>query len=164
MTELDYILQNFDERFRRFKGRRIALYPGKYLDAIVRRFDSDYHFHCILKPGASEAPKDAELALLTDCRREDEPDYNAVCESCEKQGTPLFDIFGVDLLETHRELTEQKHLTISQWKEALAEYDVISIAIPYVATDFLKAWNRWTIRRRFLILHEWLKKQGKELL
>ena len=61
MTELDYILQNFDERFRRFKGRRIALYPGKYLDAIVRRFDSDYHFHCILKPGASEAPKDAEL-------------------------------------------------------------------------------------------------------
>ena len=163
MTELDYILQNFDERFRRFKGRRIALYPGKYLDAIVRRFDSDYHFHCILKPGASEAPKDAELALLTDCRREDEPDYNAVCESCEKQGTPLFDIFGVDLLETHRELTEQKHLTISQWKEALAEYDVISIAIPYVATDCLKAWNRWTIRRRFLILHEWLKKQGKEL-
>ena len=161
MTELDYILRNFDERFRRFKGRRIALYPGKYLDAIVRRFDSDYHFHCILKPGASEAPKDVELALLTDCRREDEPDYNAIHESCEKQGTLLFDVFGVDLVETRREVVDQEYLTISQWKELLAEYDVVSVSMTNVVSDYVEAKGRWELRPRFLILYRWLKSQGK---
>ena len=164
MTELDYILQNFDERFRRFKGRRIALYPGEYLDEITRRFDSEYCFHCILEPGASEAPKDAELVILTDRRRENEPDYNAVRESCEKQGTPLFDVFGVDMIETRRELIEQKHLSIAQWKEALAEYDVVSISATNVVADFIAVKERWIPRRRFLILYHWLKKQGKTVL
>ena len=164
MTELDYILQNFDERFRRFKGRRIALYPGEYLDEITRRFDSEYCFHCILEPGASEAPKDAELIILTDRRRENEPDYNAVRESCEKQGTPLYDVFGVDMIETRRELIEQKHLSIAQWKEALAEYDVVSISATNVVADFIAVKERWIPRRRFLILYHWLKKQGKTVL
>ena len=164
MTELDYILQNFDERFRRFKGRRIALYPGEYLDAITRRFDSDYHFYRVLEPEASEAPKDAELVILTDRRREGEPDYNAIRESCEKQGTPLFDILGVDMIETRRELIEQEHVTIPQWKEMLAEYDVVSLSMTNVAADYIATKGRWVLRRRFLILYHWLKSQGKTVL
>ena len=164
MTELDYILQNFDERFRRFKGRRIALYPGKYLGEITRRFDSDYRFHYVLEPDASEVPKDADLVILTDCRRKNEPDYNAVRESCEKQGTPLLDVYGVDMIETRRELVEQKHLTIAQWKELLAEYDVVSLSMANLVADFVATKERWILRRRFLILYRWLKSQGKTVL
>ena len=164
MTELDYILHNFDERFRRFKGRRVALYPGEYLDEVVNRFDSNYRFRCILEPNASEEPKDADLAILTGCRYEDESAYDAICESCEKQGTPLFNIFGVNLIETRRELIEQEHLTISQWKELLAEYDVISISLSNVVADYIETKGRWILRRRFLILYHWLKSQGKTVL
>ena len=36
MTELDYIIQNFDRNFRVWRGRRIALSAGEYLEPIVR--------------------------------------------------------------------------------------------------------------------------------
>ncbi len=50
MTEIDYIVQHFEERFRNRKGSRIALYPGEYLEEILRRFDREYHFQCVLEP------------------------------------------------------------------------------------------------------------------
>ena len=161
--ELDYILQHFDERFHRFKGRRVALYPGRYLDEIVRRFHSSYRFCRVLASGASEAPKDVELVILTDCRENIKSSFDAIRESCKRQGTTLTDPFGVDLLKTRRELTEQKHLALSQWKELLINYDVVSLAVPFVVADYVKPKDRWILRRKFLILYDWLKKQGKTI-
>ena len=164
MTELDHILQTFEERFRRFKGRRLALYPGEYLDAVVRRFGSDFRFRRILDAERSEAPTDADAVVLTDCRKQDEPDYRAIWESCERKGTPLLDLFGLDLIEAHRELDERKYLTISQWKEKLADYDVVSLSVPKIAVKIHRLDGRWILRRRFLILYNWLKSQGKTVL
>ena len=56
MTEIDYIVQHFEERFRNRKGSRIALYPGEYLEEILRRFDREYHFQCVLEPESTQVP------------------------------------------------------------------------------------------------------------
>ena len=66
MTEIDYIVQHFEERFRDRKGSRIALYPGEYLEEILRRFDREYHFQCVLEPESTQVPAGVDLVVLTD--------------------------------------------------------------------------------------------------
>ena len=164
MTELAYIIRHFEERFGAYKDRRIALYPGDYLEDILRSFGSSYNFFRILPPDSMEAPADAELVILTDFRHVKEPDYNAIHESCEKRNIPLFDAFGVDQIAVHRELEQQEYLSIPQWRELLSAYDVVSLFIPHVVSDYQEAEDRWILRRRFLILYRWLLSQKKTVV
>ena len=164
MTERDYILQRFDERFRSFKGRRIALYPGEYLEEIVQRYHPEYRFACILDSDNPNIPTSVDLVVLTDRRRESEPDFERVRSFCEEHGIKLLDLFGLDLLEARRDLESHEHLTIAQWKELLKDYDVVSLSMSNVVADFVEVKAKWVLRRRFLILYDWLKSQGKTVL
>ena len=164
MTEAGYILLRFDEHFSRYRGRNIALYPGEYLEEIIRHFDPAYHFYCILAPDCTEVPDSVDLVILTDRRTGKEPDYNRIRQSCEEKHVPLTDLFGTDQVGVHGELKNQGYLTVPQWKEVLAPYEVVSLFIPFTVADHLESENRWVLKRRFLILYEWMKSQGKTVV
>ncbi len=164
MTEKEYIIQHFEERFGSRKGCRIALYPGEYLEEIVRNFDRTYRFHRILEPDCAQVPPDTDLVILTDRRDGKEPDHNRICGSCREQGVPLLDLFGLDQYELHRELKGQRYLTIEQWKDLLSGYDVVSLLSAFVVLDYYKQEDRWVIRDRFRILYDWMLERGKTVL
>ena len=45
MTEVDYILANFDEHFAWARGKRILLHGSRnYAEAILQRFGEEYGF------------------------------------------------------------------------------------------------------------------------
>ena len=164
ISEIDYILSHFDENFKRYKGCKIALYPGEYLDEILLKFDAEYRFYCVLEQGSTQAPADVELIILTDHREEDEPDYNLICGFCEANSIPLLDLFGLDQIQAHRELAEQHYITIPEWKELLAPYDVITFPAPGAVVKYNRIQKCWAVRRRFLILYRWMLHQGKTVL
>ena len=164
MTELEYIVHNFNRNFHKYKGRRIVLSPGEYLEPVVRKFDREYRFDSILGTECAEVPDGTDVVILTDRRTGKEPDYNRIRRSCEEKGVTVLDLFGLDQLALHRELAGHRHLTIMQWKDLLSEYDVVSLFIPHVAADFDEGLGRWVLRQRFPILFNWLKSRGKTVV
>ena len=164
MTELDYILHSFDEHFAAYRNSGIALYPGEYLDEVIRNFDHEYRFCSILPADCTEVPEGIDAVILTDHRIGKEPDYNRICTSCREKQIPLLDLFGLDQIELHNELHGQRHLPIDQWKELLGRYDVISLFIPNVVADYDQQKECWVLRRRFPVIFEWLKSHGKTVV
>lgn len=163
MTELDYIVRHFEERFRPFMDLRTAWYPGRYLEEILQRFGNMFRFQCVLPEGCTEVPPDIDAVILADYREGREPDYEKIQRSCSERGVPLLDLFGLDQIRLHRELDAQEYLTIKQWKELLSGYDVVTVLVPWVADDYVEAESCWVVRRRFLILYDWLLANGKEV-
>ncbi len=161
LKEWEYVSRSFEKNFCIYKGSRIALYSGECLDAVIRTFDHVFHFHCILEAESTEIPTDVDLVILTNFRGVNETDYNCIHGSCEEHGVPLLDLFGLDLIELHHELESQEYLTISKWKELLSAYDVISLSVSWGAADYNENQNKWVIRRRFLILYNWMISQNK---
>ena len=161
MTEIDYILRHFEENFKSYKGRRIALSAGEYQEEILRNFDDEYHFHCVLEPESTQVPADVDLVILTDPRTGKEPDYNRIRRSCEEQDVLLMDPFGLDQIELHRELKAQEYLSIAQWKQLLSDYDVVTILISGAVARHFQLQDRWLIRPRFMTMYHWLMSQGK---
>jgi len=161
MSELEYIIEHFEERFRKYKGRRIALYAGEYLTDIRDHFDPEYHFSCVLGAECDTVPAGIEVVVLTARRTGKEPDYNRICESCAENGVLLLDLFGIDQIELHRELKDQKHITIAKWRELLADYDVVSMLVSNVVEEFDEGRNEWKLRRGFVVIYDWLKSNNK---
>ena len=45
MSELEYVIANFDEHFASFCGKKILLHGSRnYAQAIIEKFGSRYHF------------------------------------------------------------------------------------------------------------------------
>ena len=164
MKEIEYILLHFEEHFGSLKGKRIALYPGEYLDEVVRSFDGGYRFCRILEPDCTEVPADTDAVILTDRRTGKEPDYNRIWRSCEDWGVLLLDLFGLDQIKLHRELKAQQFLSIAEWIEILRDYEVVTVLIAGAVAKYFQLQGRWVIRSRFLTVYDWLKSQGKTVL
>lgn len=161
LKEWEYVSRRFEERFRTRIGSRIALYPGECLEAVMGTFDSTFHFQCVLEPECAEVPGNIDLVILTNFRGVSETDYNCIHRSCEERGVPLYDLFGMDLIELHRELEAQEYLTISEWKKLLSDYEVVTLSVTWGAVDYHETLDRWLIRRRFLILYNWMISRGQ---
>ena len=163
-AERAYILSHFSEAFRCWKGKRIALLPGRYMNDIIDRFDGEFHFARILERKCTDVPDDIDLLILTAYRDDTEQDYARICASCEKKNIPLLDPFGLDQTALHRELEAQDYLTISQWKELLLPYDVVSASVSWTVADYDDLQKRWVPRPRFMILYRWMLNEGKTVL
>ena len=164
MTELDYIIQNFDRNFRVWRGRRIALSAGEYLEPIVRNFDREYRFCSTLGTDSTEVPDGIDLVILTARRTGKEPDYNRLKASCLEKQVKLLDLFALDQIALHQELAEHRHLTLEQWQDIFSGYDVVSLFIPNVVANFNGFKGRWALRSRFIALFDWLTDQGKPIV
>lgn len=160
----EYMLRHFDGCFRAYQGCRIALYTGDCLKEVIENFDCIYHFHCVLEPGCTQVPDDVDLVILTNFRGIREADYHCIHRSCEEKQVPLLDLFGLDQIALRRELDAQDYLTIAQWKELLSGYDVISVSIAWCAADYNETQARWIVRRRFLVLYNWMMSHGKTVV
>ena len=163
LSESEYILGCFEERFCRFKGRRILLCPGRHMQEIMQQFDDRFLFLRVTESEGIAIPSDTEMVIVTDWKRMTGPEYERIRSYCEDHAIPLFDPLGIDLISTQRELDEEGYLTIAQWKDLLSDYDAVSLSIPWTVADHDRIQNRWVLRHRFLILYRWLIEHGKDV-
>ncbi len=159
MNEANDILSGFEERFGFLKGRNTALCPGVYREEVIRRFGHAFRF---VRMSGTEIPEETAAVIVTELPGE--TDIAALRENCTRRGIALLDLFGLDLNALYRELEGHGYLKIARWKSLLEEYDVISLIAPAIAVKCLKMEGRWVLRRRFRIMYEWLKQQGKEVV
>ena len=145
MSELDYVVRNFDSHFAQWRNKRIVLHGSReYARAIMDAFDDSYRFIAVATSDCgfpafagkevwsterllAERP---DLVILTERVRHAEAIYQEIGPACRMAGIPLFDMYGLDWLEMRDEIDGQGARTLEQWLDIIAPYDIVSFETP----------------------------------
>ena len=144
MTELAYVTEYFDERFRAFRDASILLHGSReYAREIVRRWGSTYRFCGIASfepvspedfPGLPVIPAEEiwdvrpDMILLTERVRYAEAAYQSLHRGCRERGVALYDMYGLDEIELHRKAAGYplaSRMKGADWEDALREADLV---------------------------------------
>ena len=176
MTELEYVLSQFEYRFREHAGERIVLHGSReYARAILERFDSVFHFAGIMSRDPLDGPEfyglpvlsedalsglEIDMVLLTERVRYAEAVYQAIHPVCRERGIRIFNMYGLDETELHRQVDACQPLRAEQWKSVCAPYDIVVIEAVDTLLMVQRHTNRTVVRNCFRLLVPWLIGQG----
>lgn len=141
MTELEFVLENFEKHFASFCGKKILLHGSReYACGIIEKYDSTYHFLGIMTmdPAISGSFHDKkvfqkedledlkpELIILTERMKYETRAFDDLKEICRELHIPVMNMYGVNeelIRETYETDISQ---TGSDRSALLDEYDVI---------------------------------------
>ncbi len=141
MTETEYVVSGFADRFRKYVGKKIVLHGSRdYAKAIIESFDSVFHFAGLM----SRDPLDGQvfcglpvlneediprlridMIILTERVKYAEAVYQSVREICEESGIRLFNMYGLDEIGAHREIENCRPMGLSGWKQLCSPYGIV---------------------------------------
>ena len=175
MTEVEYVLENFDFYFAPIKTKHILLHGSRdYAKAILQRFGSEYNFVGITSRDEidsnefcgfpvfreEEIPQlEIDIIILTERVKYAEAVYREIHRDCRKNGIQLYNMYGLNEIETHKDILKCTPLNCSGWEELCEEYQVVA----FEAMETLLKTPDLTVREPFNRLIPWLKEQGKEV-
>ncbi|MBQ9250015.1 MAG: hypothetical protein IJ179_06560 [Oscillospiraceae bacterium] len=176
MTELEYVISNFETRFSRFKGRRIVLHGSReYAQAIIEHFDPEYHFIGVMSRDPIDGSDfhglpvlreedipalDIDLILLTERVRYAEAVYAFIYTACEQAGILLYDMYGLDEINLHRDIFSCRPQNLEAWKTICATYDLVAFEVmdTLLHRNFLS--GEFFLRKPFDALIPWLQEKN----
>ena len=144
MTELEYVISRFDEKFREFCGKRILLHGSReYAEGILKAFDPLYGFLGVMTfdpVGESFCGKPVfgsdrltelkpDLIILTERVRYAEAAYESLACVCQDNGIALYNMYGLDEVAVHRDLESCRYHQLSGWIKIVEPYDVIAFEL-----------------------------------
>ena len=179
MTETEYVLSHFEEKFHQFLGKRIVLHGSRqYAEAIIDRFHPIFHFAGIMSRDPLESPLfhslpvlreedipllEIDMIILTERVKHAEKVYRAIWESCERNGILLYNMYGLDELETHRDLQDSRLLDLKEWKQLCAPYQIVAFEVMDTFFRVDQYSGELIQREEFRVLALWLLEQGIDL-
>ena len=182
MTEVEYVIAGFDEKFHTFKESKIVLHGSReYAEAIIDRFDSSYHFTGVMSKDPIEGdcfhglrvmreediPQlDIDMIILTERVKYAEAVYMSISRICKENGILLYNMYGLDEHKVHAEIEACEYKSTRGWEEICRPYDVIAFEV--VDTLSVIVGSKWyeqdeTIRPVFQELLPWLLAEGKDI-
>lgn len=144
MTELEYVISRFDEKFREFCGKRILLHGSReYAEGILKAFDPLYGFLGVMTfdpVGESFCGKPVfgsdrltelkpDLIILTERVRYAEAAYESLACICQDNHIALYNMYGLDEVAVHRDLESCRYHQLSGWIKIVEPYDVIAFEL-----------------------------------
>ena len=179
ITEVSYVIAGFEEKFKAFKGKKIILHGSReYARAIIENFDPVFHFAGILSfdPIDSETflglpvfqqeeipSLQPEVIILTERVKYAEAAYCALRRMCKRNGISIWNMYGLDEKQLHRNAEIPAPENLGEWKEVCVPYD----RVVFEVMDTL-IWIPFTGESPMLkeTLHSliiWLRGQGKSV-
>ncbi len=179
MTEVEYVLDNFDRQFAALRERKILLHGSRnYAEAILRRFGKEYNFVGVMSMDPLEGEswnglpilqeEDlygglVDLVILTERVKYAEAAFNAIRRGCRRNGIEIRNMYGLDEFQIHREAGKATMLDPDKTLLSCIPYDIVSFEV----MDNLLAWNvvqgSWSPRKIFSELIPKLRAMGKAL-
>ena len=184
MSEIEYVLQRFKDRFSWAKGERIWLYgTGENARKIFASLHEEFSFSgfvsaedsCVKNarlglpviPLEEISEKNADLLILTEHKQTGELDYVETSPVCLRKSILLYDMHGIDEIDVHRELEDCRYKPLVLWRNFFRQYDVVS----FCAMDTLFWIDRSREERFRLVSHPFAvslireaESQGKTVL
>lgn len=144
MTEKEYWISNFEEKFQTIRGKRIALYgSGVNAAEILKRFPG-YDFVCVVDDNAvgrlldgyfvvnfaQMLEMDIECLIIAARTVSAEVVYNRISLECKAHGIRVFNLYGCDMHKLHRDIVEMtsRYAKMDEKKleNKISEHDVIA--------------------------------------
>ena len=179
MTEVSYVLAGFAGKFADFKGKKLLLHGSReYARAIIESFDSVFHFAGVMSFDPMEgdtfcgvpvyqkedlpalAP---DLIILTERVKYAEAAYRSLRRSCKRAGIAIFNMYGLDEYELHREAEIPGPNSLEEWKAICGPYDRVVFEVIDTLIFFPLTKDKPMIKRFFGQLIPWLREQGKSV-
>ena len=145
MTEVDYILANFDEHFAWARGKRILLHGSRnYAEAILQRFGEEYGFAGVMSLDPLEGETwnglpvlreedlsggRIDLVILTERVRHEEAAFRAIRRSCRKNNIAIYDMYGLDAQLLHYQACITGAPDLNSALKRCLPYDIISFEV-----------------------------------
>ena len=181
MTEIEYVLDVFEDRMAPYKGSRAVLYgTGFYARSILEAYADRFPFAGVLaEPGKEGTEIGGFRAMGVDAFAESGADmlviakrlfdlkevYERVKERCHTIGCRILDIYGVDQDKVREDLDACHFLTYKEWQSLTEPYDVVSFEICSTLMIRDTFWPaRMIVRPVFAALIPYLKARGKTVL
>ncbi len=179
MTEVEYVIANFAERFASFRGKRIVLHGSRnYAEAIIDNYADSFHFIGIMSLDTLEDECFRGLKVL---REEDlsglHPDvviltervkyaveaFKSIRHVCRINKIKIYNMYGLDEFLTHREAEETGQLNLEDAKELCSSYDIVSFEVMNTLLLLSSDKTNISMQKLFYDLIFYLRKQGKEI-
>ena len=175
MNEVEYVLKYFEKHFCSFIGKRIILHGSRnFAEAIIERYDSEFHFIGIMSQEPLPEPFfhglrvfhenelqtiAVDLVILTERVKYAEAVYEDIHAVCEHRNIKLYDMYGLDEIEIHKELSKYKTWKLNDLKVLCSQYQVVvfetmSVLLNDVTLKLCKPFDQ---------LIPWLCENGKDL-
>lgn len=140
MTELEYVLENFERHFRSYKGQKIILHGTReYAKCILNKFCSDFNFVAIMTN--EDLPSDtfcgrpviqpvdvarvsADLVILTERVKYECTAYESIRKIALASELKVLDMYGVDIEKVYQDYNNIDR-PLSEDKRIIFEHDII---------------------------------------
>ncbi len=179
MTEIEYVIANFAERFADFREKRIVLHGSRnYAEAIIDNFADSFNFIGIITldslnvdsfHGLKVLQKDdllslhIDLVILTERVKYAIEAFHDVRRICRRNHIALFNMYGLDEFLLHYEAETAGQLTLEKAKKISSSYDVVAFEVMDTLLCSSIAKDSITARKIFCDLIMYLREQKKEI-
>ena len=182
MTEVEYVITRFDEKFHTFRGSNIVLHGSReYAESIIDHFNSSYHFIGVMSKEPIEGDNfhglrilheedipqlGIDMIILTERVKYAEAVYVSISKICRENGVFLYNMYGLDEHRTHDDIQACIYKSAKEWEEICRPYD--GIAFEVLDTLSATVTSKWyqrdeEIRPVFLELLPKLMAEGKDV-
>ena len=145
MTELEYVLNNFDAHFSQFRKKNIVLHGSRnYAEAIIDRFKKSYNFAGVMSMDPLEgtawhglpiiSEEDLEkgrydLVILTERVKYAEAAFQKIRLACKYGNIEIYNMYGLNEFQVHYEADISRPLTLEKAAALCRPYDVIAFEV-----------------------------------
>ena len=179
MTEVEYVIANFAERFAAFRKKRIVLHGSRnYAEAIIENFADSFHFigimslepfddgsfHGLRVLKEEDIPTlDLDLIILTERVKYAVEAFHAVRRLCRENDIKLYNMYGLDEFLLHYEAETTTKPSLEDAKTLCFSYDIISFEVMDTVLRPSIIHENIAARDFFCDLIHYLREQHKEI-
>lgn len=180
MTEIEYVISRFEKCFSSYKGKTIILHGSRnYARAIIERYQSVFHFAGVISYDAVEQNNfcglpvyqetdltmlKPDLLILTERVKYEEAAFCALRRSCKRAGIPVFNMYGLDEFQLHRESERPPIESLKELKAKCALYECVAFETMDTLIRCPPEEERPRVAETLRELIHWLRNEGKSVL
>ena len=179
MTEVEYVIANFAERFAAFQDKRVVLHGSRnYAEAIIDNFSDSFNFIGImsLDPIKNEyfhglkVLHDEDLSLLnidiiilTERVKYEVEAFYSIWRFCQKNDILIYNMYGLNEFVVHQEANNIGSVDLEKVKTLCGLYDIVAFEVMDTVINYSRDRSTVSLRKFFYDLITVLRKQGKIL-
>ena len=145
MTEVEYVLSNFNGHFSSMRDKRILLHGSRnYAESILRRFGDEYRFVGVLSMDPLEGESwnglpifreedlsgdRIDLVILTERVKYEEAAFLAIRRSCRNHHIGIRNMYGLDEFALHLDACSAEPLCLNDALQKSHPYDIVSFEV-----------------------------------
>ena len=179
MTEIEYVLNNFDKHFSPHRGKRIVLHGSRgYAEAIIDRFQDEYSFAGVMSMDPLEGGKwhglpvlkeedlrngAVDMVILTERVKYEEAAFRAIRRQCKKNRIDIYNMYGLDEVSVHFRADTSGLLDPEKTLRCCEAYDIVAFEVMDTLFPTPEGLTMMVPRSMFADLIRNLRSQGKGL-